>query len=462
MRTRLAVVTSAAVALVVVLTSLAAFLAVRHELGRQLDRNLASEAARVRAQAKDPEAWWPSGSCRYAGGPACIQAVDADGDVVTEGDETLPVDEGARQVASGRRGAYYRDITLFGRPVRLLTAPIPHDRAVQIGLRSDPADRALLRVGAVLLVVSVGGVLLAGLLGWAIARHGLRPVGRLTATAERIAATRDASTPIEVTGADELARLAASFNTMLAELDASVTAQRRLVADASHELRTPLTSLRTNIAVLARADRISEAQRDRALDALDRELTEMTGLVRDLVDLARGEEPAALLEDVPLVPLTAHCVRTAERHWPDVTFHLHTPADGSGSATGPVSGSASGPVEAAVVSGLPARLERLIGNLLDNAAKFSPDGGAVEVAVSEEPGDWIELTVRDHGPGIADEDLPHLFDRFYRSRSARALPGSGLGLAMARQIALSHGATLTAANHPAGGAHFTLRIPSAV
>ncbi|NEB80903.1 HAMP domain-containing histidine kinase, partial [Streptomyces sp. SID14478] len=258
---------------------------------------------------------------------------------------------------------------------------------------------------------------------------------------ERIAATRDARTRIDLPPGrrDEVTRLAASFNTMLGELEDSVTARRRLVADASHELRTPLTALRTNAELLARAERLTPAQRARASAALGRQIHEVTSLVNDLIELARDEEPRPLVEEVALAPLVSHAVEAAHAHWPHVAFTV-TVAPEAATVTLP---------------GVPSRLSRLLANLLGNAAKFTPPGGApVEVTLSAR-----DVTVRDHGPGIAAEDLPYVFDRFYRAEASRALPGSGLGLAMARQIAQAHGAELTAEAAPGGGALFRLTFP---
>ncbi len=281
-----------------------------------------------------------------------------------------------------------------------------------------------------------------------MSRTGLAPVGRLTATAERIATTRDARHRIELPPhrpgrEDEITRLAASFNTMLDELEKSVTAQRRLVADASHELRTPLTALRTNAELLTRSDRLTDVQRARATGALGRQLREVTLLVNDLIELAREEEPDPLVEDVRLAAVVTHAVDAARDHWPAVAFDL----------------AVSPHARTSTVAGVPARLSRLLSSLLDNAAKFSPPGRPVEVTLTHDDG-CLDLAVRDHGTGIADEDLPYVFDRFYRARSARALPGSGLGLAMARQIARAHHADLSAEHAPGGGALLRLRIPS--
>lgn len=306
-------------------------------------------------------------------------------------------------------------------------------------------------------MIGAAGVLLAAGLGYWVSRTGLAPVARLTATAERIASTRDprhriALPPGPPGREDEVTRLATSFNTMLGELEQSVTAQRRLVADASHELRTPLTALRTNAELLARADRLTDAQRDRAAGALARQLREVTGLVNDLIELARDEEPTPLLEEVRIAALAEHTVAAARAHWPGTPFTLHMAPDAAET----------------VRPGVPARLTRLLTNLLDNAAKFSPEGLPVEVELTASrhagsgsgsgSGERLELTVRDHGLGITTEDLPYVFDRFYRAETARALPGSGLGLAMARQIARAHGAELTAEQAQRGGALFRLKF----
>lgn len=332
---------------------------------------------------------------------------------------------------------------MAGFPARMLTTDYAKGRALQVALRADTVEDGIEEAARWLVLTAAAGVLLAAFLGYWVSRTGLAPVARLTATAERIAATRDARHRIELPPPgreDEITRLATSFNTMLGELEQSIAAQRQLVADASHELRTPLTALRTNAELLARADRLTPDQRERASAALGRQLREVTGLVNDLIELARDEEPRPLVEQVALGGLVEHCAQAARTHWPAVPFHVHVPA------------------EPVIVPGVPARLSRLLGNLLDNAAKFGRDGLPVEVElVAGVPGGrGPELTVRDHGPGIAPGDLPHVFDRFYRAGAARALPGSGLGLAMARQIARAHSAELTAEAAPGGGALFRL------
>ncbi|MFE2411391.1 ATP-binding protein [Kitasatospora sp. NPDC059408] len=454
LRTRLALACTAAVAVVALGISAAAFSVVRYELNHQLDQHLTQQATLVQQQHRDQGPQVVYGECNYLAAPACAQIVPADPTKTANEPYLLPVTPATRQVAARQRPGYFTDLTIGGHPARMLTTPMtaapPGTRqAVQVALRSDSVEEGVRQAGALMAAVAAGGVLLAALLGLTVARTSLAPVTRLTRTAERIAATRDAGLRIDLPPGrreDELTRLADSFNTMLGELEQSVAAQRRLVADASHELRTPLTALRTNAELLSRADRLTDSQRERAASALRRQLREVTGMVNDLIELARDEEPQPLLEQVALAPLVEHCVDTARGHWPAVAFTLDTL-----DARDALDASA---VER-TVAGVPARLARLLSNLLDNAAKFSPPGGTVEIRLTR-----LELTVRDHGPGIAPEDLPYVFDRFYRASAARALPGSGLGLAMARQIAQAHGATLTAEAAEGGGALFRLRLPA--
>jgi two-component system sensor histidine kinase MprB len=445
LRTRLALACGAAVAIVAAAGSLAAFAVVRLELGRQLDVQLGQQATFTAQQNKAVPPQVISGECTYLSAPACSQVVGADPADDPAHGFLLPVTDTTREVAAGHHDAYYSDISIDGHPARMYTVAFGRGQAVQVAERSDTVQHGIEQAAKLMAAVFAGGLILAVLLGYIVARTSLRPVVRLTRIAERIAATRDASLRIEVPpGADdrqrpdELVRLASSFNTMMIELEDSVTARRQLVADASHELRTPLTALRTNAELLTQADRLRPDQLARIGDRLGRQTREITGLVNDLIELARNEEPAALLETLRLDQLSAHRVETAREHWPELTFDARLE-------------------EPILVHGVAQRLARLVDNLLDNAAKYSPPAAAVRVSLTAHEG-IAELTVRDHGPGISPEDLPHVFDRFYRSASARALPGSGLGLAMARLIAQSHGADLAAEAAPGGGALLRLRI----
>jgi two-component system, OmpR family, sensor histidine kinase MprB len=258
-------------------------------------------------------------------------------------------------------------------------------------------------------------------------------VRRLTAAAESVAATGSLTERVAVGGNDELGRLATRFNAMLAALEKSVGAQRRLVADASHELRTPLTAARTNVDLLLE-DRLPADEAKRALAEASVELGALTRLVSDLVELARGEERKLRIEDVQLDDLVASSVERAQARAPQVTFVT-----------------ALSPTQVQADATL---LERAISNLLDNAVKYSPDGAPIEVSVRNG-----EVVVQDHGPGIAEVDLPRVFDRFYRAATARAKPGSGLGLAIVREAAEAHGGTATAESSPTG-ARFRLALPA--
>ncbi|MBM3668374.1 MAG: HAMP domain-containing histidine kinase [Actinobacteria bacterium] len=283
----------------------------------------------------------------------------------------------------------------------------------------------------------MGGIALAAALGPVVARAALAPAGEVSDAAEEVARSHDLSRRIEVRGEDELGRLAASFNEMMAALEASDAAQRRLVADASHELRTPLATLRTNIETLGRGHELDPAERERIVGDLTGELEEMGELVGDVVELAR--EPGAerlAPQDVRLDELAADAVASARRRARGLDFTVD--------------------LSPSLVRGDPARIGRAISNLLDNAAKWSPAGGEVEVSVA-----GGVVRVRDHGPGFAPADLPRVFDRFWRSDEARGMHGSGLGLAIVRRVAEEHGGSAEAANAEGGGALVTLRIPQA-
>ncbi|MFI9406796.1 ATP-binding protein [Nocardia sp. NPDC052316] len=448
LRARIALFCVVAIAVALAGMGVAAYAVVAHELDRSLDLGLRREATRIsRTVTTDPEVATASGPCRYLTAPSCVQVVGADGRIESEHDpdQPLPVDAATAAVAAGTRPAYFSDIRLDGYRLRMYTAPLRSGSAVQVAQRADPVDTSLRRVAYALLAAAAVGTLLAVGVGFAVARRAVAPVTAVTRAAERIASTRDPRQHITVTGPDELRSLASSFNTMLDELDQALTAERnsraaqhRLIADASHELRTPLTALRTNIDLLRRAARLSGEQLDETASALRIQSEELSGLVTDLIDLARADDPAAAaeaFEDLRLDLLVADCLRTAERHWPTLTFAAE--------------------LEPVTISGAHARLVRAITNLLDNAAKFSPAQGVVRVVLRHNA-----LTVRDHGPGIPPQDLPHIFDRFYRSTTARAKPGHGLGLAIVQQVAALHGAEVAAESAPGGGALFRLSFPS--
>ncbi|MDO8209468.1 HAMP domain-containing sensor histidine kinase [Conexibacter sp. CPCC 206217] len=373
-----------------------------------------------------------------------VALIDADGNRVWPpgGAPALPVGGSARAVAAGEHDAFFSDARINDTGVRVLTSPLRPGFAVQVARPLTDVDRTLDRLALVLVLVSLGGIALAAALGRLVARTALRPVGQLTAAVEHVGETGDLTRRIEVGGSagaggseDEIARLARSFNAMLAALEVSVGRQRQLVADASHELRTPLTSLRTNIEVLTLPAGLPADERERLLRDVVEQLDELSGLVGDLVELAREEEPSVSVEDVRLDLLVAEAVVRARRRPAAPLFATR--------------------LQPCVVRGVPARLDRAVANLLDNAAKWSPPWA--EVTVTLDAGG--ELSVRDRGPGIAEQDLPHVFERFYRAPGARGMPGSGLGLAIVRQVAELHGGSVTAEAAPGGGALLRLSLP---
>jgi two-component system sensor histidine kinase MprB len=308
-------------------------------------------------------------------------------------------------------------------------------QALVLAQSMQSTDRMLDRLGLVMLLFGVAGMITAGLAGWAVARNGLRPVRRLTASVEDIARTQQLD-PIPIEGSDEVARLAQSFNEMLHALSASQHRQRQLVADAGHELRTPLTSLRTNLDLLVQADAstgLSPESRAELLGDVRAQIGEMTTLIGDLVELARDEPVSPTVEPVELTAVLGQAVARVRRR-ADVRFDVH-------SSPWWVTGDADA-------------LERAITNLLDNAAKWSPEAGVVTVTL-----DRGTLLVADQGPGISPDDLPHVFERFYRSAESRGMPGSGLGLSIVRSIAQRHGGTVQAGAAPGGGAAIWLSIP---
>jgi two-component system sensor histidine kinase MprB len=429
-RARITLAVTAAVAVAIAGAALAAYFAARNQLIAQVDSSLRSEAAQL-AQAP------PDRLLLYRGvfGAQNYQVVDSSGTPQSpEGIPTLPISAQTKAVAAGTQHAFFSNSYVHKIPVRVFTFQYAHGLAVQVVGDVSSINHGLSRLSWILALVAALGIGVATLIALIVARTVLRPVRRLTEATEYVAETRDLSNRMDASGRDELARLAASFNTMLAALDESLRAQRQFIADASHELRTPLTSLRTNIEVLARSDVLPEAEREKLLADVIEQLTEMSTLVSELVQVARGDAPAGDPETLRLDELVAGSVERARRNSPGIQFDLATTES--------------------TVDAVPAQLERAVGNLLDNAAKWSPPGGTVEVAVTDH-----EVQVRDHGPGIDESDLPFVFDRFYRAPSARGMPGSGLGLAIVRQVAQAHGGDVVAERPADGGTRMRLKLP---
>ncbi len=443
LHTRFTVAVALAVAAVTLAITTVAFLVLRSDLQDQVKQELLARGGTVQHLARRynghiPSGWIPPQSNRFGAASPYTQLVTTRGDVWAPagGNGLLPATATAQQVAAGHRPAYYSQTTMDGVHAMVLTMPLAPGLALQLAEPLNTVDTDVAIVATTLALLSAMGVALAALAGRGVARAGLAPVGRLAAVAEQVTATGNPVGEVEVHRPDELGRLAASFNKMLHALQRSLAAQRQLVGDASHELRTPLTSLRINAELLAANPDLPETERQEVLDRLVAQVAELGDLVANVTELARGESAITLPEDVELHTTAAACLRAAQRDWPDISFTAE--------------------LEPAVVFGSAERLQIAIRNLLDNAAKFSPPGAPVTMRLSAG-----ELTVQDQGPGIAPADLPHIFDRFYRSRSARGVPGSGLGLSIVRQVAESHGGTVQAASVPGHGTLIRLSLPVA-
>jgi two-component system sensor histidine kinase MprB len=468
LRTRIAAVASLSVAVAVLAAAIGLYVAVRSDLRGEIDRSLHDRArafgppgtpnaqARSGPGAEDAGGRFDAGAPPQGGGPppegghgaphhfpgtvqpkpfgaasGYVQFISPEGAIEVPGGQgasTTPIAPTAfdRAIANRGTGTSLTDRTVKGTHLRVLTTGTGSNGAVLVALPLTEVDHELSRLLLILAVIGGCGIVLAGALGAVVARTALAPIARFTRRTENLTGSLDLSRRLEVEGRDELARLAESFNTTLDALERSVQAQRHLIADASHELRTPIASLRANIQVLSEAGRLpAEEQEALRRDIVD-ELDDLTALVGDVVELARGAAPDASPDDVRLDQLVEGAVRRTQRR-SDLRFELD--------------------LEPTIVSGRADRIDRAVSNLLDNARRWSPHDSTVEVALE----DGV-LTVRDHGPGFEETDLPFVFDRFYRAEGARKLPGSGLGLAIVRQAAEASGGYAEAANAPGGGA----------
>jgi two-component system, OmpR family, sensor histidine kinase MprB len=435
LRDRLTLVAAGVVAVVVVLASTATYFLMRHELYSQVDTQLTQHAHNPSANFE--------GFNPYVQDYVAI--VLSNGSTAPES-APLPLSDQIRAVAAGQGRGFFRNTEVSARErstgrtvvlhLRERVVPIVSGGAVVVARDIGYIDHDLGRLRIVLILVSLGGIAVAAAAARLLANATLAPVGRLTAAAERIAETGDPSERVPEGGSGELARLGASFNTMLAALEESLETQRRFVADASHELRTPLTSLQTNIDVLRGDVELDPEQRRRLLADLQREAQEMRGLISGLLELARGGAQVEK-QEFQLDELVEDAVERARNRFPTISWDADA-------------------LEPTVVDGYRDRMERAVWNMLENAGKWSGEGGSVEVSLAAG-----ELRVRDHGPGFSDEDRPLVFERFYRSAAARAMPGAGLGLAIVREVAEAHGGVVEAENAADGGAVVRLSLDGA-
>ncbi|MGZ4221991.1 MAG: sensor histidine kinase [Solirubrobacteraceae bacterium] len=460
LRVRMGVAAGLAVAIAVIAVAVSAYAGTRSQLRNQVDASLHTLAAQAVSGGggphgpQDGEGPAPNsgpqptssdeGTCvgdeglgldrlngpAFGGAPGTFTLFRrCGGTFVPSGQQyTIPSNSRIEALRRSGEGQYLTDMRVSGTPIRVLVTGIGTRGALGVALPLTDVNHTLASQVKLLIVIATAGVALAALLGFLVARTALAPIERFTRRTEAIADRRERTEQrIEVVGRDELARLARSFNRTLDELERSVAAQRQLVADASHELRTPIATIRANLQLMRDEDRLSQEDRDALRADVIEELDELTALVGDIVELARGVAPAGEPGDVSLDAIVAEAVQRIGRRAPKLEVRTR--------------------LEPTIVRGDEGRIARAVTNLLDNARKWSAPDGLVEVELH----DGV-LTVRDHGPGFHDEDLPFVFDRFHRAKDARSKPGSGLGLAIVRETAQAHGGFVQAANAPGGGA----------
>jgi two-component system sensor histidine kinase MprB len=458
LRARIAAVAGIAVAVAVLAAAIGLYVAVRTDLRGQVDESLTQRAQGFVSMPPggapgpgDFPGGEPPGEpggfpkvvqpARFGGASGYVQFISAQGTLNVPGGQgsspEIPPGAEDKAIAARGTGRVLSDRTVKGVHLRVLTAGSGVRGAVLIALPLTTVDRELNRILLILIVVGVAGIVLAAMLGALVARAALAPIARFTRRTETLAEDLSLSERLDVTGGDELGRLARSFNATLDALERAVEAQRRLIADASHELRTPLASLRANIQTLQEAERLTGEDREGLRRDIVSELDELTALVSDVVELARGAGagPEAI-GDLRLDEIVGEAIERTRRRG-DVRFQAA--------------------LQPTVIRGEPAGVSRAVSNLLDNARKWSPAGGLIEIDLN-----GGVLSVRDHGPGFEERDLANVFERFYRAEHARKLPGSGLGLAIVRQAAEAHHGYATAENAPGGGARLSVSFGPAL
>ncbi|WP_031479139.1 sensor histidine kinase [Streptomyces bicolor] len=455
-RSRLALLVAAAVAFAVAAVSVTCWFIVQGKLYDQVNADLEEMARRPGTVSALLQrcTQTPQENAQFFHRNDYVQAIKEEGApcVDPNSPSTVNVTASDKDVIKGadRSKGFFRNGTdENGNAVRVLTVYLGVDQndsqgvALQLATPLKSTQSTLNELALILLLVSGIGVVGAGAAGLAVARAGLRPVDKLTDAVEHVARTEDLSVriPVEDESEDEVARLSRSFNSMTSALASSRELQQQLIADAGHELRTPLTSLRTNIELLTRSEEtgrpIPEADRKALLASVKAQMTELAALIGDLQELSRSEsQRGERVQVLSLEDTVESALRRARLRGPELTI--------------------TADLHPWFVRAEPAALERAVVNILDNAVKFSPEGGTIEVALNEGV-----LAVRDHGPGIPADELPHVFDRFWRSPSARALPGSGLGLSIVARTVEQAGGQVTLARAEGGGTVATVRLPGA-
>lgn len=442
---RIGILTGVAVAVAVAVTGFAGYLTAQFSLYDQLDRELTQIATLTSdAIGADVQALGGIDQQSLRSVNLTLVLLRSDGYRAGVPGERVSLETGDDELALARlqEGVSHRTVQgSDGQPYRIVAVPLPRvdgSYALVIGRPLAPTLSILSDLRIVLVLFGSGGVGLGAIIGALIARSSMRPIRELTRAVTRVTQT-DSLDPIEVEGDDELSQLTRSFNTMLYSLASSRARQNRLIVDASHELRTPLTSLRTNIELLVADEKsgmLPEGARKEILRDIAAQLAEFTSLIGDLVQLTRA--PATMTRTpLNLRDVVESALERVRRRGPGLTFDVE--------------------LNSLHLVGEEDTLERAVTNLLDNAVKFSPAGGTIRVLLE---GD--QLRISDQGPGIAEDDLPHIFDRFYRSDKARHTPGTGLGLSIVAQTVARHGGWVRASRSAEGGAEFTMRLPSHV
>ena len=457
LRVRVALLVAAVVFVAVAAVGWSAVRSARAELTEEVDHDLLERAALVFAEPRG-DLWSnilgrrptgigsllradPLGSLVSLDAHARVIVTDLDtgddgvirGHVIAVLDDDIGTVPSVDRLERSRRGPVVETVSVEGRSLRLMTVRAADGVFVQVARPLHEVENAIKDLRRQVLLFGSLAVAAAAAGAWFLAGRTVRPIVRLTETAEQVAETGDVDLPVEGSEAGEVGRLARSFRTMLAALSASRRQQHRLVMDAGHELRTPLTSLRTNVDLMRRSDELPAEERAAVLDDVDAELGELTDLVTELVDLSADIQADEQLQLIDLAEVVEPVVQRARRR------------SGRGIVVR---------VERGVpVEGRPEALARAVRNLVDNAVKFSADG-PIEVVV-----DGGTVTVHDAGPGVPESERSRIFERFYRMESDRDRPGSGLGLAIVRQVAEVHGGEVRAARSPLGGAAIGLQIP---
>lgn len=432
LRWRVMLLAMSMVAMVVVLMAVAVYAVVSAALYSDIDNQLQSRAQLLIA----------SGSLAADPGKAIEGTAysDVNAMLVNPGRSIYTANQQGQSLPVGQpeKAVIHGELFMSRRTVadqRVLAVHLPNGSSLLISKSLAPTNAVMTRLKWVLLAVGGVGVVVAAVSGGMVARTGLRPVARLTEAAERVAKTDDLR-PIPVFGSDELARLTEAFNMMLRALAESRERQTRLVADAGHELRTPLTSLRTNIELLMfssapGAQRIPESDLADLRSDVIAQIEELSTLVGDLVDLTREDAAGTVNDAVDMNELIDRSLERVRRRRNDIQFNTE--------------------VVGWQMYGDAAGLSRLVINLLDNAAKWSPPGGPVSLRLRIVDANHAELIVSDHGPGIPPHERALVFERFYRTTSARSMTGSGLGLAIVKQVVTKHGGMIRITETVPGG-----------